>query len=145
MKEIYKVAGRYYRILAERENEYLIIDCSLLHMPEWKRKEFLIEGNPVSEEEMISSCNIRYVMFDELSPEDKRTVHERFTMIAPILPFIGEDRMKTILIDRAATEYKVSKPTIRKYLCQYLVSQQMESLAPAHRYISRDLSERTPC
>ncbi len=36
--------------------------------------------------------------------------------------------MKTILIDRAATEYKVSKPTIRKYLCQY-----RELGLPGHR------------
>lgn len=41
--------------------------------------------------------------------------NQRFTMIANILPVIDDERARGKEITRAALEYGVSKPTIRRY------------------------------
>ena len=45
--------------------------------------------------------------------------NQRFTMIADILPVIDDDKARGKAITRIATEYGVSKPTIRRYLKLY--------------------------
>lgn len=45
--------------------------------------------------------------------------NQRFTMIADILPVIDDEKARGKAITRTATEYGVSKPTIRRYLKLY--------------------------
>lgn len=45
--------------------------------------------------------------------------NQRFTMIADILPVIDDEKVRGKAITRIATEYGVSKPTIRRYLKLY--------------------------
>ena len=59
-------------------------------------------------------------------------MYERYTMIASILPFMADEKMRSRLICSVATEYGVSKQTIRSYLRLYLVYQDVSVLAP-HR------------
>ena len=63
----------------------------------------------------------------DMTPGQKRTAHERFTMIAPMLAFLTDDN--------------ISKQTLRRYLCRYLVYQDIAALAPAVRESKQELSQ----
>lgn len=49
--------------------------------------------------------------------------------------------MRSELIARMAEEYKISKQSVRKYLCEYLASQDIRSLAPQERNTERILTQ----
>lgn len=66
---------------------------------------------------------------------------QRYTMIASILPFIGDMDMRSQRIRQVAKEYHISTQTIRKYLCCYLVHQRISSLAPKKREEKESLSK----
>ena len=112
--------GQMIRVLELKEDQALVIDCQKRTMPFWmplEELEKLSEGTWEAEER-------------ELGAEEKRIMHQRFTMITGILPVIGEKGKRGEAICLASEEFKVSKQTIRKYLCLYLAYQNIEALAP---------------
>ena len=50
-------------------------------------------------------------------------------MIAPILPFIADIKIRSKVIQSVAMEHGVSKQTVRNYLCQYLTYMDITALA----------------
>ena len=74
----------------------------------------------------------------QLSEEEKRIAQERFTLIAGVLPYIGEEGKRSKMIDFLSAQQ--SKQTIRKYLCLYLVYQNIAALAPAPK-VEKELSQ----
>ena len=74
----------------------------------------------------------------ELTPKEERIAQERFTMISGVLPFIGNEQKRSQMIDFLAEHQ--SKQTIRKYLCLYLVYQDIDALAPPPR-TEKELSQ----
>ena len=78
---------------------------------------------------------------DSFSAESKRFIHEHYTMIAGILPFVSEERERTKVIKKIAEEKNVSQRTIRNYLCLYLVYQDISVLAPKQKSGSRALTQ----
>ena len=68
-------------------------------------------------------------------------MYERYTMIAPILSFVADDGMRSRLIGSVAEEYRVSKQTIRSYLCLYLSYMDVTALAPRRREDERALTQ----
>lgn len=139
--DIYLVGNNYYRVLAETENRLLVIDCLSQQMPAWVPAHFIESGTAVSESELKTKLGTTYADYDSLSPEDRKAVRERYTIIAPILSSLSDDRMRASMISFAAESSGFSKQTVRKYLCLYLTTQQMESLAPTHRYTLKELSQ----
>ena len=67
-------------------------------------------------------------------------MHERYTLIAPVLPFIHKKAQRSAMIAQMAELNNVSKQTIRKYLCLYLTYQRMEVLAPPPQQKQRELT-----
>jgi hypothetical protein len=61
--------------------------------------------------------------FEEASVERQNTAYKRFSMIAGIIPVIGNKSHYTAVLDGISKTSGVSKQTIRKYLCEYLVFQ----------------------
>lgn len=121
-----------YRILEENKKMALVIDCTHETMPCWMLKTELEDMKPAELplEERI------------LSREEKQVMHQRFSMICPILPHIGKKKERSARIREAAEKYNVSVQTIRKYLIQYLVAQDIEALAPKERiYTERALTK----
>lgn len=119
------------RILEVKESQYLVIDCNKRTMPYWMDKEVLADGQPCEFE-----LDVR-----ELDENSKKVMHQRFTMIAAILSVIGDNSKRNVAIQTAASEYEVSKQTIRKYLCDYLVNQNIESLAPKVKDVKKELTQ----
>ena len=129
--------GKVVRVLAI-DNEVLIIDCLKRTMPQRVSSEDL-QGYEACEESTLPDINIQTI--EELTPKQRRVVHERYTLIAPILPFIHNEAERSDMIDRMAELNNVSKQTIRKYLCLYLIYQRMEVLAPIAQREQRELTQ----
>ena len=120
-----KKDNRVIRVLKEQGEQRLVIDCTRKSMPEWVEEHEVSGYEPCSEESLGSiPC------LEELSPQQQRLAHERYTLIAGVLPFLGDKKLRSEVIARIAEERGISKQTIRYYLHRYLVYQSMTALAP---------------
>ena len=141
-KQLIKCGGTIYRILAMEDRDVLLIDCMKRTMPKWCRLEEVDGYEDCTENELLEITG--KVLEDEkdMSPKTRQTVHKRFTVIAGILPFIGDDRLRTEAVKRAAEEKGICMQTVRNYLCQYLAYQNIAALASMERgRVERELTE----
>ena len=60
-------------------------------------------------------------------------MHERYTMIAPVLSFIGDENTRSHVISIIAAENSISKQSIRSFLKRYLIFQNIQVLLPKER------------
>ena len=114
------------RILQKQEDKFLVIDCIKRTMPKWIEKTALSDYVDCCDTEMYECTN--YLANRTLTQEEQRIAQERFTMIASVLPFISNEQRRSQMIEVLAENQ--SKQTIRKYLCLYLVYQDIAALAP---------------
>ena len=114
------------RVLKSQGGKALVIDCIKRTMPKWVDDDTLSNYDDCGEDEMFELTN--YPFGRELTPKEQRIAQERFTMISGVLPFIGNESKRNQMIDFLAEHQ--SKQTIRKYLCLYLVYQDIDALAP---------------
>lgn len=131
--QLIKNQGIIYRILAIDVDDVLLIDCMKKAMPKWFKLDE-VEGYEVcTEEELLSVTETALVEEQDMAPKSRQTVHERYTVIAGILPFVDNDRLRTEVIKKVADEKGISMPTVRNYLCQYLAYQDISALLPKER------------
>lgn len=124
------------RVLMQRDEKSLVIDCIKRTMPKWVLADSLASYEGCSDAEL---CERTAMPLDrQLSEEEKRIAQERFTLIAGVLPYIGEEDKRSKMIDFLSAQQ--SKQTIRKYLCLYLVYQNIAALAPAPK-VEKELSQ----
>lgn len=128
------------RVLAVREDAVLVINCSKLTMPKWLPKTELTVFESCTEEELSAATGVVVCTLDKLSAEDRRIVHERYTLIAGILPFICDEKQKSAVIAKISAENHVSKQTIRRYLCLYMAYQDLSVLAPKQKVENKELT-----
>lgn len=121
------------RVLDVKENRALMIDCVRRTMPQRKDIASLTGWEKCSEEKLYEIADVDLPELDSLCPESRKTAYERYTMIAPILRLLSDEKKKCEMISVVANNEKVSKQTIRKYLCQYLAFQSIAILAPKDR------------
>ena len=124
-----KNENQIIRVLKSHGNKALVIDCIKRTMPKWVEDDFLSNFDDCGEDEMYERTD--YPFGRELTPKEERIAQERFTMISGVLPFIGNESKRNQMIDFLAEHQ--SKQTIRKYLCLYLVYQDIDALAPPPR------------
>ena len=131
--KLMKKEGNVIRILEEKDDKVFIIDCIKKTMPYW------------CDLSSLSDFEICYEEFEvrreDLSAAEKRIMHERYTLIAGILPFVSDEKMRSHMISKVSEQMQVSKQTIRKYLCLYLVYQNMSVLAPNNEEKKRELTQ----
>ena len=125
-----------FRVLKSQGGKALVIDCIKRTMPKWVADDSLSNFDDCGEDEMFERTD--YHFGRELTPNEQRIAQERFTMISGILPFIGNEYKRSQMIDFLAEHQ--SKQTIRKYLCLYLVYQDIDALAPPPR-TEKELSQ----
>ena len=128
--ELYLKNGSVIRALEERDGKVLVIDCIRRIMPQWKITACLNEWEQCSQETLYAIVNIEVPEIDSLSPESRNKAYERYTMIAPILRLLQDEQKKCEMISLIAASEKISKQTVRKYLCLYLTFQNVAILAP---------------
>ena len=121
------------------DNGVLAIDCLKRTMPQWMPAEDLQEWEPC-DETALPSPDAPICDMENLTPEQRKVMHERYTLIAPVLPFVHKEAQRSAMITQMAELNGVSKQTIRKYLCLYLTYQRMEVLAPPAQQTERELT-----
>ena len=131
-----KNENQIIRVLKSQGNKALVIDCIKRTMPKWVDGDSLSNYDDCGEDEMYERTD--YPFGRELTPKEERIAQERFTMISGVLPFIGNEQKRSQMIDFLAEHQ--SKQTIRKYLCLYLVYQDIDALAPPPR-TEKELSQ----
>ena len=118
------------RVLDVREDKALVIDCIRRTMPQWKDIVSLAVWEKCSEEKLYEIADVDLPELDSFSPESRKVAYERYTMIASILRLLPDEKKKCEMISVVADNEKVSKQTVRKYLCLYLAFQNVAILAP---------------
>lgn len=134
--ELYQKDDRIIRVLKMHDDEAFIIDCMKQTMPEYMRLQELEEYVLVTDCKYNAEVNL-----ETLPAEIKRVAYERYTLIAGILPYIEDKGMRTNQIEAVAVDSGMSKQTIRKYLCKYLVYQNVAALAPKPKEKQKELSQ----
>jgi len=129
------------RVLVVQSGKVLVIDCIKRTMPVWMGLDTLESYSECTNSELSEVTGVVMVGADDLDAEQRKTMYERYTMIAPILAFIADDRMRSRLICSVAAEHGVSKQTVRSYLCLYLAYMDVTALAPKHREDERALTQ----
>lgn len=132
--DLLKSGDSIVRVLEIRQDKVLIIDCIKRTMPVWTETAVLEPYTKCSDGEFAAAD------IDELSSDQRKIMQERYTIIAPILPFIADDTMRSQVIQSVATEYGVSKQTVRRYLCLYLAYMDISALAPKEKSTDTELT-----
>lgn len=128
------------RILAIDKGRVLTIDCLKRNMPKWYPTE-CISGEPITEQDLSDLSDVEIFDIDALDIATRKIVHDRYTIIAGVLPFLTDEKMRSAVISRIADEHEICKQTVRNYLCLYLAFQNISALAPKRIEDERPLSK----
>ena len=129
------------RVLEVQGDRVLIIDCIKRTMPVWVEVVALESYSECTNDDLSEVTGIVVVGVDNLDADQRKAMYERYTMIAPILPFVADDKVRSRLICSVAEEHGVSKQTVRSYLCLYLAYMNVTVLAPRRRDDERALTQ----
>ena len=139
--DLFRFGDNIIRVLEVQGNRALVIDCIKRTMPVWVEVPALGAYSECTIIELAEITRITPVDVDTLDADQRKTMYERYTMIAPILSFVADEKVRRQLIQSAATEHEVSKQTIRNYLCLYLAYLDVSILAPKVRQDGRELTQ----
>ena len=131
-----------FRILAVQDEKILVIDCIKKTMPVWMgigKLDDFVEEQEAQGDNHSEAAN--FDILEDYSPDVRKVIYQRYNIISTILPFVENEPMRSELVSRMAVEHGISKQSVRKYLCEYLSSQDIRSLAPQERNTGRALTQ----
>lgn len=125
------------RILAVDGDEVLYIFCNKEKkcMPKWASSLLFSGYLPCQEEELQQLWGIELTNEEEMEVQDRNIARCRYAVIAPVLSFLDDDRLRTEAISRAAEQNHISKQTVRNYLQKYLIFNNVSALVPKKRTV----------
>ena len=126
-----------FRVLQLKDCEALLIDCLKRTMPCWHRLDDLADAEMITEEELLAGNEL---FADALSSFDTALAHKRYTIIAGIIHVIGDKLERSRRIRETSAFNHVSAQTVRHYLCEYLVFQDVRCLALVKPVQERELT-----
>ena len=129
------------RVLEVQADRVLVIDCIKRTMPVWVEMMVLESYFECTCEELSKATGIIPSDVDALDADQRKVMYKRYTIIAPVLSFLTDDRMRSRLICSVAEEHGVSKATVRNHLCLYLAYMDVATLAPRRREDERALTQ----
>lgn len=129
-KSLYDNSKTIYRVLAEQGTKLLVIDCIKRTMPMWIPKNRLADWQQIEEQALHEKTGVYPVTEDALSKNALASAHRRYSMIAPAVAVVADKKQRNDMIIWVSNEYGISKQTVRKYLCLFLVYQTVSILAP---------------
>ena len=139
--ELMKYGNSIIRILDIGDDAVLIVECVHKSMPKWVEQSNLTSYENCTEQELYATTGKISCDYDSLDSESRRFVHEHFTLIAGVLPFVGSEKKRSSMITDVAADRCVSKQTIRNYLWLYLAYQDISALAPKQKQEDRPLTQ----
>lgn len=125
-----------YRVLELVEEKVLVMDCVKKVMPMWKNVEELDAFVEVKENINTDTLST----LEDMDAEDRKIAYQRYNMVSSILPFMANETMRTEAIKKVAEDNQLSLQSIRKYLCEYLATMDIKSLAPKQRETEKPLT-----
>lgn len=128
--DLLKKDNTIIRVLDIKDESALVIDCMKRTMPKWVTTAALSDYVVCSELELLHDTDMVLVNMEILDAESRRFIHEHYTLIAGILPFVGDKKLRNHLIGIVSGQKGISKRTIGNYLCLYLAYQDMSAFAP---------------
>lgn len=84
-------------------------------------------------EVLNEATNFAVTTIDALDADQRKAMYDRYTLIAPILPFIADEKKRSKVISSITIENNISKQTVRNYLCLYLSYMNITVLATKQR------------
>ena len=133
--------GTILRILAINDSNALVIDCLKRNMPHWCNVANIESFAPCTEQELAEQTDVELFDIESLDAATRKIVHDRYTIIAGVLPFIADDKIRSLVISRIADEHEICKQTVRNYLCLYLAYQNISVLAPKRNKEDKPLTK----
>ena len=133
--------GTILRILAINDRNALVIDCLKRNMPHWFNISTIESFAHCTEQELAEQTDVELFDVESLDAVTRKIVHDRYTIIAGVLPFISDDKMRSMVISRRAEAPDICKQTVRNYLCLYLAYQNISALAPKRNKEDKPLSK----
>lgn len=135
--DLFRLNDTIYRVVKVDIGRVFVIDCIKLTMPIWVPFR---DYPTITLEELLSATNQVIPIIEELTQEQMKVMHQRFTMIAPILSYVSDEHMRSRLIEDMSERHNVTKQTLRKYLCLYLAYPNITVLAPIKKEPRKELS-----
>lgn len=134
--DLMKLNDSVIRIIDIKADKLLITDCIKRTMPVWVKISDIKEYRECSVTELQDIQPV-----ETLNTEQKKIIHERFTMITPILANIGKKQERSELIRDISEDNGITKQTVRKYLCAYLAYMDITALVPKERVYDDALTQ----
>ena len=113
-----------HRVLSIKDDFVLLINCESIKMP------ISIKSELLSNSSIVDNLSKEWPDITTLPALKQKLAHQRYTLISPILAFVDDEYMRSKLITQVSETNNISKQTIRKYLCMYLVYQNISCLVP---------------
>ena len=139
--EVYTHEDEIIRVLLIKDDACLVIDCNNNSMPVWRNVDVLFSHSLMKDEDFYALKGFEPVEDDMISTERKRVMHERYTIIAPVLSFIGSENTRSHIINTVAAENNISSQSVRSFLKRYLIFQNMQILLPKEREYNTELTK----
>ena len=122
--DIVKIDTGVFRILDIDKENVLAINCQKNIMPQYFPISFFEKGD------VLKELSFPFPSWEDLSLNERKIAQKRYTMIAAAVAVISDKKKRNTMIDYASEQFKVSKQTLRSFLCSYLVYQDIAVLAP---------------
>ena len=106
-----KNENQIFRVLQSQGDKHLVIDCIKKTMPKWVDAAILSDFTECSETTLHELT--QYPGSRELIQNEQRIAQEHFTLIAGVLPFIGNEQKRSRMIDFLADQQ--SKQRMREF------------------------------
>ena len=141
LKSLFDDGQTIYRVLAESGDSLVVIDCLKRTMPMWIPKNRLFDLQQIEEQVLHEKTGVYPVSDEELSRNAVALAHKRYSMIAPAVAVVADKKQRNDMINWISRENRISKQTVRKYLCLYLVYQTVSIFAPIESIEESKLSK----
>jgi len=138
--DLLKKDDKILRVLELKDDKVLVIDCIKRTMPKWVEVSALSDFTYLSENMINCLLKKSIRAEDDLSYTERCIAHKNYTLIAGILPFVDDEKKRSEVIKKIAEKNKISPQTIRKYLCLYLIYQDISVLIPEKRGEKKEMS-----
>ncbi len=129
------------RVLEVQECRVLVIDCIKRTMPVWVEPSVLSSYYSCDSVVLNEVTGYNPISADRFDTVQRKVMCDRFSLIAPVLPFIGDEKVRAKRIATMATEHSVCKRTVRNYLCLYLAYMDISVLASKKRQENAELTQ----
>lgn len=139
--DLFMLEDKIIRILETAEDKVLIIDCIKRTVPKWIYISDLVGYETINENTLSEKTNIFPTDIEKMPPDIKSKAYQKYTLIAGVLPFIGDDKERCYAINKVAKQSGVSRQTVIKALYLYLVYQNISVLAPKECSDKRPLTQ----